>query len=738
MLRHVGFSVAEHTLGLLVLMLCIVAITWPWAQGFGDSFVTHQDPPLHAWKVWNMADALLHGKVRPPGNDLNAYYPHSGSLYYESLYWPQAVVAAPVLALTKNPVLAFHLSYLFFWALSGVFFKAMMRELGAGRAAAWMGGLIFTVMPFRTGYVAEFNMQLCFGLPLAVWALSKWARAKSAGGIMLAAAGFAGAVCLQAVSELYQAVFFTLALPFVILALGRGRWAEWLRGRRLWVSLAPALVIAAATVALFLAPYAGQLGDSVSRGLREISQHELEPFSYFASAKHMRWNIFPKILVKEREICVYPTFALGLVALEWLMLRFRRHWKAGGWLERGLRTARAVSIVAFFVWTGVGLAAGGLGVTAAAYAWMPVAIAALSLAIPLIADYRDECDRLLDGLCGAAVFAFLMGLGPVLSPFKEEWRMYNPLYMGLFNLGPALGGFRVVARFAILVMMFLAAAATLGLEIAFKAARHARGRRAVVWTSVIALGLALSVAESVPLRTKLTTPATPYDIPMLDRLVARTGAPAVLAVIPGAKRELDSRAMFRITGTHPDRLTVMSWGGAFPPFTVTCKAAYRDLTRGRPDPLWQHLSTLWPECRILLDKNTLQSWFPDPEAQATILDSLARIAVPEDEDGAFVLWHLRPPPPSTTADKFIRMDLLSERPVPTFRLTPEPDCAATVAVEFGGNPVAELQVPPGGTDFRLELPPFRRDLVAPAHLRFVSDVPFSVEDFHCEKPKSNE
>ena len=732
LLRAIGGDLAL----LLFLAVCIVAITWPWAAGFAHSFANHWDPPLHAWKVWNMADAILQGRIRPPGSDLNAYFPNSGSLYYESLYWPQGIAAAPVLALTGNPVLAFHLSYLFFWALSGVCFRRMLLEFGAGRAAALLGAVVFALFPYRTGYVVEFNMQLCFGLPLFLLFVARWARTRRP----LHAALAAGALCLQASSELYQAVFLALCMPFVLLALLRGRWREWLSSRRFWLSVAAAAAVCLAFVLVLFRPYLEQLDDSVSRPIREIARHALEPFSYLASRKQMRWSLMPPLLVKEREICVYPTLAVLLAALAWTGLRFRARFAPGACprAERGLRAARAALFALFLVATGAGTAAGGLGPFAAPYAWTPVAIALLSLAIPLVAAYRDDRDRLLDGLCGAAAFAFLMGLGPEIGPLDGEWSVDSPLFLALYRASPVLHGFRVVARFGIVVLIFLVASAAFAWDDLLRAFGRGTGRRAAAIRWAWAPALALVLFESVPLPLPPPRRGTPLDVPVLDALPGGPDAPVALLTVPATHREFDSMYMFRVSGANPDRMMVMSWGGAFPRFTKTIRSDYRALSRN-PEPLREHLSRLWPECFLLLREADFRAVYPEPERRAAIRAGIGRIADPIAAGGGFELFRLRPPPPSTYVAKAVRSDFVRSLPGMAFRIVPAPDdagvpAAATVSVTFNKAPVAVLSVPPEGASYSLPLDPRRCTPVNPDLVRFDADRPVSVEDFRLETP----
>ena len=103
---------------LLLLAAAILAITWPWARTFASAVLDHWDPPFHAWKLEYVARAILAGHLLPPDGNTNMYYPYSGAFYFEALHWPQAVFAAALFGLTgAGPVLVYHLTLVFFWAL---------------------------------------------------------------------------------------------------------------------------------------------------------------------------------------------------------------------------------------------------------------------------------------------------------------------------------------------------------------------------------------------------------------------------------------------------------------------------------------------------------------------------------------------------------------------------------------------------------------------------------------------
>ena len=734
-------DLAENLLFFIFLSICVVAITWPWANGFCNAFANHWDPPLHAWKVWNMADSLLHGHIRPPGVNLNAYYPSSGSLYYESLYWPQGIVAAPVLAATGNPVLAFHVSYLFFWAFSGLCFRWLLLELGTSRLAASLGALLFTIIPYRTGYIAEFNMQLCFGIPLFLLFTLRWCRTQRP----LDAAFAAAAICLQAASELYQAVFSCLCMPFVILALFRHRWREWLSSRRFWLSIAVAGGVILFFVLILFLPYLGQLDHSVSRRLSEVANHELEPFSYLASRRHMRWSLFPAFPVKQDEICVFPTSAIFIVAFSLLLARLAAHLSSPGTsrAERVLRVLRAAAFGLFLLATLARTIAEIPEVLAEAYAWLPVVIALLSIAIPVVSTYRDNTDRFMDGMCGAATFAYLMSLGPKLTVNDGLSPIDNPLFIGLYGASSILHGFRVVARFGIVVLFFLVIAASVEWDRFLQAAAK-KGRRAAMIGLALIPFLSLVVMESVPNPNDIVPKrvGTPITLPFLANLTEKRDEPLVLATIPGWDRHFDAMNMFRIAGADSNKLLVMSWGGAYPRFSRLAMRNYGYLT-SRPDKFLRQFASIWPECHLLVNWADLAISLPDDAERNAFRDTILKIADPVHDDGRYALMRFHRLPPNRIVEKWFRPDMKDAFPFASFRIVPDPpngEAGATdevsVSVSLNHVPIDNLSVADGGQDFTVRLPDIKPDYVLPFCLVFESNRPISVESFRLMREPS--
>ena len=221
------------------LILAILSVTWPWVCHFNNEFIVHWDPPFHTWKLEYVAKSILAGHFLPEGGNTNMHYPNSGALFYEALHWPQAVLAAGLFCVTDNPVLVYHLVLVFFWALSGACMWLLLLELGLTRLAAVAGAFFFVVNPYRISYRVEFNMELCFALPLFFFFMVRFFKKPGIG----LACGMAIALWLQAASELYQAMFVVMIFPLLFMGLIARDWKLMASGRRFWIPVSVAAMI---------------------------------------------------------------------------------------------------------------------------------------------------------------------------------------------------------------------------------------------------------------------------------------------------------------------------------------------------------------------------------------------------------------------------------------------------------------------------------------------------------------
>ena len=712
---------------LLVLIFAILAITWPWVKYFPDNFLRHWDPPFHAWKLELVARAILAGHLLPPYGNTNMYYPHSGALFFEALHWPQALVAAPLFGLFHaSPVLVYHLILVLFWALSGVCLWMLLLALGTTRRAALMGALMFTIMPYRISYMVEFNMQLCFGLPLFFFFMVRYFQRPS----IRYACGMALAWWLQAASELYQAVFLLMILPFPGFALlvARGRLLR--SFRRFWLPALCAAVLGGVLSAVFLGPYLTMLNvHAVNRNLQEIATHILEPLSYLRPGG--RFHFLHPLDARQDEMIVYPTVALMLLAAVHLALDARRlaHIPAPRWIWI-CRTVRWAALLGFLVLTFVIYGFGTVPGLARVYSFLPV-IATLSAFLVLLhPEERDTASLFVTGLFAGAVFAFFMSMGPTLTIRHAGFMTPNRLYLWIYNHLDALQGFRVVSRFSVYLLLFLTVAAALAWSHIERTWLPRRGRRWLWLLPVLAVA-----AESLPEGGFRFRPVEyPLASSVLDWLDHRD-QPYVIAMAPMGHRDYDSWHMLQIART--DRLFVYAWGGAYPRYTTDVRNAL-DETHLQPARAAELLRQLWPECFILEDK-ALSRW--KCNVRCNYVRALSNETEVVAEDMRFELLRLKPQiEPVVEQLKLIRGDYFQANPVIRFRARTGADQpSATLWLDVNGYSIGRWEIGLASRDFEVQVPPAYFLPILPNRLRFhaTGDVPFILEAFQPSPAPAN-
>ena len=718
----------QAPLVLLLLAVAILALTWPWAQSFATAFLNHWDPPFHAWKIEFVARTILSGHLLPADGNTNMYYPHSGALYFEALHWPQALVAAGLYLFTDNPVLVYHVVLIFFWALAGLCLWMLLLAMGATRRAALLATLLFTLMPYRISYMVEFNMQLCFGLPLFFFFMVRYFQRPS----IRYACGMAVAWWLQASSELYQAVFLLLVLPFPGLALMVARWRLLGSVRRFWLPFACAAALGGTLVWIFLGPYLTLLNaHEVNRDLHEIVKHILEPLSYLRPGG--RFHLLAPFDARRDEMTVYPTFALILLTVAHFVFDARRLARIA--VPRWVWAARAIRWTAlslFMAMTFCIYFAGASQPWASFYAILPVVAILAALLVLLHPTERDTASLFATGLFAGAILAFFMSLGPAISSRHSQFAVDNVLYLWMYKQLSALHGFRVVSRFSIFVLLFMAVAAALAWS---RIERRWLARPTLRWLWI--LPLLLAVPESIPNPFDVVPLECPLSTPVLDQL-DRMKQPYVIAMAPMGERFHDSRHMLQIA--HTDRLFVYAWGGAYPLYTQQVRDAMAPKAP-QPAEAARLLRQLWPECFILEDKafsrtvdletaNTHLKRFWWPCNYAETFSAETEILA---EDERFVLLRLKPETESAAEQiRLVRHDFLAKNPLVAFRAhTPADVPSATLWLDLNGYPAGRWEISPETREFQIAVPPRFFLSLLPNRFRFhaANDAPFHLDAF---------
>lgn len=697
----------------------ILLFTWPWAQTFSSHVFQHWDPAFHAWKLEFAARELLAGRILPAEGNTNLYYPYSGAFYFEALHWPQAVFAAVLLQFfTSNVVLVYHITMVTFWALSGVCFWLLLITLRRSSLTAFIGACCFVLMPYRMSYRVEFNMQLCFAIPLFYCFLVRFFQHPS----VSHAFGMAFALWLQATSELYQAVFLLLTLPFPVLTLLRGRYQLLRSGSHFWRPLVIACLGILPLVYYWLWPYYTTLSSqTLVRSLNEIRSHVLEPLSYFTPG-----HFLGSLPIHQDELSPYPTLWVllfaGLYTFHEIFLSHTSLSSRQTKLQTALRYACVGSLTLFI---GFALFCHGVGplptILRPIYSHTPLLSVLLVGTLAFIGPPHNTAKALTNGLLAGAVFAYFMSLGPECQSFHQQFHVYNSLFVRLYQYLPALHGFRVVSRFAFFVLFALIVAATSTLD-TIRTLSNLRLRHLAL--AITSLLLVVFCFESIPPHEKLKVKPLQSQVisPVLETFDALP-QPTCLAILPLGYREIDSRQMLELYGTR--RLGVYAWGGAYPPLTQQIKTAFTSFSPEATAQGLDVLRQLWPTPQILLDYQALNSLRMCPfdlatvEAQTTLLAADTSLSLRSLSENLT---------PQNTHSRWVRYDILLAHP--SLHFTLQSTDSTSVCVSLNDHVLESIDLPMQSTHtFTIPLNPTHFLRHQPNHFQFISQTPFTLTHF---------
>lgn len=207
--------------------------------------------PLHLSYVmaWD-----AHQLVRRPWAlfDSNSFHPYPRSLAFADHLAPEALMVAPILWTTGNPVLAFNVAVVAALALSALAMFALVRRVTGRADAAFLAGLAYAFTSFTRHELPRVHVLHVEWWPLALLFLLRFADR----GRRRDAALFAGALALQALSGTYYLAYSLLLLPVWLAGAYWG--CRRLPSRREALVLATALACAALVVLPFVLPYLAQ------------------------------------------------------------------------------------------------------------------------------------------------------------------------------------------------------------------------------------------------------------------------------------------------------------------------------------------------------------------------------------------------------------------------------------------------------------------------------------------------
>jgi hypothetical protein len=219
-------------------------LTWPLPREFGRAMPTvfdYTDSLIQCFILewdWKTLPTRPLSVFDPP-----IFYPERRALTYTDSLIGEAVLGAPVMAITGNPVVAYNSLVVLAFVLSGWAAYRLVRWFGVSRGGAILCGVLFSFSPYRLCNICDLNLLHTEFLPLGLLFGLRLARAGQDRDLWAAAA----TLVAQAYFCWYYAFF--LATLYAVVALherwrGRLEWPTLLEKRTGLVALACALAIA--------------------------------------------------------------------------------------------------------------------------------------------------------------------------------------------------------------------------------------------------------------------------------------------------------------------------------------------------------------------------------------------------------------------------------------------------------------------------------------------------------------
>lgn len=536
-----------------------VALTWPLATALGSQVPSDVGDPL--LNVWILWWNAHTVPLSAAWWAAPAFFPSETTLAFSEHLLGLTPISSPIIWLTGNPLLAYNVVFLLTWPLSTVTMYLLGRELTGRHDAGLVAGLIFGFAPYRIDHLAHLQILACWWMPLALLGLHRYRRTGGRRWLAL----FGGAWLLTALSNGYFLAFFSVLV---------GLWMLWFARELGWRRLM-AIAGALALPALALIP--------MLLGYRQ--NH-----AYYGFTRR-----FEEIQALGADLTSLLD-ASPLINL-WSTLAVYHHPEA--------RLFPGATVI--------GLLVVGLG----AAVWSRrAAMPGLPAPTP-----RSSSRSTFAFYAFAAVAMFALALGPTPA-YRGEAVLTTGPYAWLLPL-PGFDFLRVPARFAVPMMLCLAAAA------AFAVTHLSSGRRA--WRSVVVAGLLSAGVLADTWMTRMPL----WDPPAAWRIAPDEIGQAML-VLPPLSEFTDVERMYRAM-TH-GRPLVNGYSGNEPSWYRPLHQALNQLDPAALDVLRRAGVT---EVLVELRHDRQRVWRNFVETRAR----LVRV----DEQTGLALYALTPladPPPS--------------------------------------------------------------------------------------------
>jgi len=608
----------SHALLATLAYICAaVLMTWPLSRGLGrDVPWDLGDPLLNCWILgWhvNQLGRLFHGDLLALRGmwDANIFYPEPHALAYSEHLFAQSVQILPLYALTHNLILCYDLLFLSTFVLSGLGMFLLVRELTGRPWAAFMAGLIYGFAPYRVEQFSHLQVLSSQWMPFVLLGLHRHITGGGTWPLVYAT----GSLIAQNLSCGYFLLYFA---PFVLLfAVHQVILSRRMGDVHLWKRLALAGLVVLGATWPFIEPYRElRHQGSLTRERWEVEMFSADVYSYLTASEALRvWGDriqgYPK-----SEGSLFPGVVPSVLAALGMGGFLVGAWRAAGSISFGsgpgaFRLARKALLALAFLFglvqlLGALLFLAGLGekvsgeIPAVHLTNLPRALGSFWLAAIVLLLVSPRARLFAKGVAMSgpafyglgALLAFWLSLGPTVRSLGHPLPGAG-LYSWAYEHVPGFDGLRVPARFAMIVLLFLAVLA--GFGAAGIEGRFRRGRFVTVGLGLLFLIEATAapiVLNDVWAEPDFRPPPSRVYVgeasPPVYNLVAGLPETAVVVEFPFGSAPYELRYMFYST-KHRRRL-VNGFSGSLPSSYLARQAVLRRPLAHR-DKAWAVLRT---------------------------------------------------------------------------------------------------------------------------------------------------
>lgn len=275
-------------------------MTFPLAIKAGSGIYGYYDSLFNTWILsWD-----IHKFETGLSNffDANIYYPHERTLTYSEHLIGAAILALPVMLISKNPALTHNIMLFSSFALSGFFMYLLAYYLTGNRFASFLAGIIFAFTPYRFVHIYHLQLEITQWIPLTILFLHKFMDRLDYKNLLLFSLFF----LLNFLSCGYYALFLSVFIGlFIILFLFHRR--LYLR-RDVWFKFGLFAIISAVAILPIFYPYivtkrvmgfTRDYGEILNYSYSaDVLSYLSEPFSFqpWSAVTHGEKNLFLGIM----------------------------------------------------------------------------------------------------------------------------------------------------------------------------------------------------------------------------------------------------------------------------------------------------------------------------------------------------------------------------------------------------------------------------------------------------------